>query len=124
MPAITDSDRNLIRRKVGDTAESVWSDAEIDATWAEYANDYTSSRLVRAAVVLELFDELLINHARMVTYRQNQARVNASDIFKHIKQLRDQAADKLDELVKSTSGTMKIATTRRKPTRLKDMPDA
>lgn len=80
-------ERARLRRDIG-ADQSALPDSEADLIFVESAETYTtgSSAYYAYARVLAL-QGILASSAKMTTYRQNESQENASDVFKHLKDL-------------------------------------
>lgn len=70
-----------IRRFIGDTAtEQAFSDAEITTIWGDNSDDLENT-------VVELFEALLADNAKLTTYRQGQSFEDLNKLFDHLKHM-------------------------------------
>lgn len=115
-----------IRLAIGDTSEATFSDDELQAIWDDAVDQHTISdrRVVRYQVIVDCFDAILVDSAKQVTYRQNSAAENLSDIFKNLMKLRDKHAAKLTQAIADTRSPVKILVPKKVPTREKEWPDS
>lgn len=76
-------ERQMLRYKTGHNDQSL-PDATLDMLWAQAEADYAgqSQRVMRQAVVVELYRNLLAEARKHVNYRMNQQQENLSDIAK------------------------------------------
>jgi hypothetical protein len=123
MPA-QGNEATLIRRKTGDTSAS-FSDADIDLLFDEAESSYSgySRSVIFQAVVVARLEELWTAALVQVTYKQNEASENLSDIAKALEKRFRQASAKLDNLIASEKApAVGFASIRYFPTRDKDVP--
>jgi hypothetical protein len=118
----------MIRLAVGDSAEAVFSDAEIQAVWADAGTVYDEAarkRIVRQQVVVDLLEALTVDSARRVTYKQNDSSENLSDVSKRLESLLKTQQAKLAALIEADLGAgVRMGTATRIPSRDKEYPDA
>ncbi len=81
--ALTSSQRDRIRRLIGDTDSSsqVFSDTELDTIYSDVGEDLMSA-------VVECLDVLAADAAKRVTYRQGQSFQDDNALFDHLERLR------------------------------------
>lgn len=80
--ALTSSQRDRIRRLIGDTGSTqVFSDTELDAIYSDVGEDLMST-------VVECLDALAADAAKRVTYRQGQSFQDDNKLFEHLERLR------------------------------------
>ena len=125
MPA-TAEELRLVRRAIVDPDSATFSDEEIQETWADAEDQHgvTNLRVVRYQTIADLFSELLANSVKLVTYRQNSATENLSDIFKHLEKMRDNYEAKVSAQENKGKSAMRMANTRKMPPRPKEYPRA
>lgn len=114
----------LIRMQIADTGTPpAFSDEEINNLWDLAMEDYTTNGQLNAQTRIYLLDALLADSAKRVTYEQNQSKEQLSDIFKHLKQLREIAQGDLQKASKASVGAAKLGSLHKvKPTRKRDVP--
>ena len=120
----TSSEIALIQRRTGDTAASL-GDADVQLLWSEAESNYAdySRDVWKQAVIVARREELWMAASAQVTYKQNEASENLSDIAKQLKQLYDDAKKKLDDLIASEKPVaLRTAVMKRIPTRRKTYP--
>jgi hypothetical protein len=90
--------RAYFRDSVGDNGEPpAFDDPEIDTIYDELGVDYPNASNPELAnrAVLRGIRILLVNAAKLVTYKQNQTTETSSDIYKHLRDLYDLYKDEL-----------------------------
>ena len=123
MPTAIDYQR--LRDDIGADATTL-SDSEAEALLAEAGETYADERSKAAYARVLAIRRLLASHAKITTYRQNASSENASDIFKHLKDLLGYWQGELDEAKRATSvsGGARFGRTVRYPRRIKEHPNA
>ena len=124
--AATAAELTSIRLAIGDTSEATFTDLELQAIWDDSVDQHTIAdrRVVRYQVIVDCFDAILVDSAKMATYRQNSAAENLSDIFKALMKLRDKHQKKLDAAIAGTQSAVKLGVMKKVPTREKEWPDS
>ena len=80
--ALTSSQRDRIRRLIGDTGSTqVFTDTELDTIYSDVGEDLMSA-------VVECLDVLAADAAKRVTYRQGQSFQDDNKLFEHLEWLR------------------------------------
>lgn len=122
----TETQRERFRRYFNDTSETVFTDDEIDAIFEEVAEFVTDNdRLTMVEARLIGLDMLLMDASKRVSYKQNASSENQSDIFKALKQMRDALEKERARIETLAAGAaIRVANTKRVPTRRKDVPNA
>lgn len=125
MPAINDTERNRLRKRLGHDVTSLL-DADADDLFTQAEELYASrSRAVQfqQAVVIGRQD-LLAEAVKRVTYDAGDASENLSDVAKAIQKMLQDDMAQLDMLLSNDQASaVRIVGTRRKPTRKKEYPD-
>lgn len=123
----TSDELTLIRMAIGDTSSATFSDSELQALWTDVATDYNTSterKLIRYQVVIDAIEVIMVDAAKRTTYRAGSSQENLSDVFKHLKELHDRWSAKLSKATAATKSSARIGTLYKKPSRLKEWPDA
>ncbi len=112
-----------------DATDATFPDAEAEEIYAEASERYTSADSIYAATRVIAIRRLLMSSAKRVSYTQNNSSENASDVFKHLKQLLDiwrgELADaEMVEEMASRGSALRSGRQSRKPARLKEFPGA
>lgn len=119
--AATNDEITLILRRTGDTSASFGNES-VQLLWSEAESKYAgySRDVWKQAVIVARREELWMAAASLITYKQNEASENLSDMPKMLKQLYEDAKGKLDELISGEkpialrSAVMKCVPTRKK----------
>jgi hypothetical protein len=125
--AATADELTLIRFAIGDTAETVFTDAELQLLWTDVAGDFSEStqrKIIRLQVVVDAIETLMVDAAKQVNYRANQASENLSDIYNHLKDLHARHQAKLAEAKAQEMSSVRVGVMRKVPLRVKERPDA
>lgn len=96
----------FFRNNLGDNGTPpAFGEADIDQIYLELSEDYptalrpeTNARAILAGIRI-----LLVDAAKLVTYKQNQSTENASDIFKALNTLYDRWVDELGAALNDAS---------------------
>lgn len=124
MPTPTDAERTRARFKTGDDDTSLPNDI-IDLLFEEAEEEYpgkTRKVIIQAVNVLRR-ENLLMQACKNVTYRQNEATENLSDIAKGMAADLEKERAKLDEMVKDEDGPIGyVGAIRKVPTRRREEP--
>jgi hypothetical protein len=123
--ATTDTEKQILRRKTGDSLTS-FPDEDVDLLFADAEDEYSAyTRKVQLqAVVVRRIDELWTAAMRQVTYQQNETRENLSDIAKNLKAKLDDERKKLDEMIENSKPVaLRTAVMKKIPTRIKGYPN-
>ena len=123
MPA-TETQIARFRRYFNDTDEAVFDDDEINDIFDEVAEYVTGNdRLTMVEAKIMGVDNLLMDAAKRVSYKKNATTENESDIFKHLKQMRDLlVADRASLETLAAGSAIRMAKTKVVPARKKDVP--
>lgn len=107
------------------TTSSVFDAEEVDAIFTEAAESYSDTGSIVAFTRVLGLRRLLASSAKLTTYTQNQSSENASDVFKHLKELLELWQGELAtaESSASSSTAARFGGLRRKPSRLKEYPN-
>jgi hypothetical protein len=120
--------RKRFRSTVGDPdgAKRVFGDDEIDDCFAEAEEMYPGAAevVIRAQAAIIGFRRLLANQAKFVSYSQNAASEQLSDVFRHIERLIQQQETQRDEALSNSGSTVLFASIEKHPPRYKEYPDA
>lgn len=100
----TPADYTRLRRKVGDTSATVFSETELDDIFAEASTLYADPDLIFAKAKLIAIEELMADAAKLVNYRQNHSAEDLADTFTHLRLLRAVFEDELVALVRAKGG--------------------
>lgn len=100
----TPADYARLRRKVGDTSATVFSETELDDIFAEASSLYADPDLLFAKAKLIAVEELMADAAKLVNYRQNHSAEDLAETFTHLRLLRAVFEEELVELVRSKGG--------------------
>lgn len=125
--AATATELSLIRMAIGDTSETVFTDDELQALWTDAAGDYSEStqrKVIRCQVVVDAIEALMVDAAKQVSYKANQASENLSDIYNHLKDLHARHMAKLAEAKRKEMSSARTGVMKRVPVRVKEYPDA
>lgn len=116
--------RNRLRADIGADATTL-PDAEADEIFVEAGESYTDAGAIKAATRVIAIRRLLASSAKLTTYRQNNSSENASDVFKHLKDLLSLWQGELDDAsaAASTVGAARFGGLRRKPKLIREYPD-
>ncbi len=105
--------------------ESVFTDAEVDELFARAGEQYGDPEVVYACARLLGVDQLIARTVpQMTKYRQGESSEDPTPILQGLRGLRALYADALQSAIAASSGSVRIMGLRRKPTRLKEYPDA
>jgi hypothetical protein len=117
--------RSNLRSDTGTDATSL-PDAEIDAIYEDGESKYSDATSADAYARVVVFRRLMAQAAPRTSYKQNQSTESLSDMFKAYADLLKQWESALAEAViaASTSGAARWGGMKKKPTRLKEFPDA
>lgn len=110
----TQSQIRRLRADIGATTAAL-SDADATDIFEEAATDYgTDAAVIKAATRVIAIRRIRASAARMVTYKQNQTTMNASDVFKHLTQLLETWENDLTRAQEAAlaSGAVKIGALR------------
>lgn len=81
MAAITAADRDYIRRKVGDTADTpLFTDSDLATIWTDAGES-------RSRAVLECLQELMVNAAKFNDYTIGQTSEKKQQIFENLQMM-------------------------------------
>lgn len=122
MPAQT-NEATLVRFKTGDDASSLSTeiiDMLFDEAEAKYGS--YSRNVIKQAVIVERYRNLVASSRQDVTYKQNETSENISDISKGYAQDLDREEAKLASMISSEGTPAYIVATRRIPSKNRDMP--
>jgi hypothetical protein len=123
----TATELTLIRMYIGDSDSNVFTDAELQAFWADADAKHTTTdrRVLRIQVEVDALSAIMADAAKRVSYRSNESSENMSDVFKHLATLKGQREKELsDALSNATGGSTRVGRPKRKPRRTKEWPDA
>lgn len=104
----TSAQRSQFRRYFNDSAGAIWSDEDIDAIYDEATEDYSDAKLIRIQARIIGIDDLRMNAAKQVTYKQNASAENRSDIFKHLSQMRGDLVNERTALENESLGAARF----------------
>jgi hypothetical protein len=82
----TVAQRDRLRRDVGATEASL-SDEEADALFEEAEETYSVAGSITAYTRVLAIRGMLADASKLTTYRQNASSENASDVYKHLRDL-------------------------------------
>jgi hypothetical protein len=122
----TTTQRARFRADLGlDDDESVFTDAEIDDLFIRAGERYSNPEGVYACARLLGVDQLIARMAPLlVSYRQGESSEDPTPILQGLQALRTLYADALQGTASASGGNARIMGLRRKPTRIKEYPDA
>jgi hypothetical protein len=120
--AATSTQKTRFRGYFNDASGLVFGDAEVDAIWDEAAELYDDARLTMLQARLMGLDRLLVDAAKLTTYKQNQSSENQSDVFKALQMLRAVWAADLAAGEAGTLLTVQMSSTQKKPQRTREWP--
>lgn len=120
----TATERQRLRLDLGLEANDTdtLSDAEADAILAEAGETYTDSVAAGAHARVIAIRRMLASSAKLTSYRQNNSSEEASDVFKHLKELLLLWQDNLADAVAGTRSVVRFGRTTRIPARIKEHP--
>lgn len=100
---------------------------EADAIFVEAGESYTDGASIKASTRIIAIQRLLASSAKMTSYRQNNSSEDASDVFKHLKQLLDYWRGNLataiaDDELANRGSVARFGKTTRRPARIKEHP--
>lgn len=121
----TETQRTRLRADIGANEISLPA-TEADDIFLEAADSYTDTAAIHAQARVIAIRRLLANSAKLTTYRQNQSSENASDVFKHLKELLELWQGRLDKieegLAKTGQSVVRFGRPRRIPRHIKEYP--
>ena len=124
MPALP-SEAELIRFKTGRDESNLTNEIidilfdEAEVTYASY-----SRKVVKQAVVVEVYRNLVASNREDVTYKQNETSENMSDISKGYAQDLAQAEEKLTQLIEGEKPVaLRTAVMKKVPSRNRSFPN-
>lgn len=119
-------DYDSFRADIGDM-NGAFSEAEIDVLFERGASAYGESVAEQGARVLAV-TQLIANAAKLSDYTANDSSDKKSQVFKHLKELRQMYKRDLDDAIEGAAlaagGSFRAGRTVKKPARLKEYPDA
>ena len=119
-------DYDDFRADIGDATEA-FSDTEIDKLEARATERWGEDVAYEGARVLAV-QQLLASSAKFADYTANESSEKKSQIFKNLQELlkvyKDDLVDKQDEIAAAAGANARFGGTVKKPTRLKEYPDA
>lgn len=119
-------DYDDFRADIGDVNEA-FADAEIDKLETRATNRWGADVAYEGARVLAV-QQLMANSAKLTDYTANESSEKKSQVFKNLQDMlklyKADLADKQNELAQAASANARFGGTRKKPTRLKEYPDA
>lgn len=120
----TQEQRERLRADIGATVDSL-SDVDANKIYTEAGEMYADAASVKAAARVIAIRRIRANAAKMVTYKQNQTTMNASDVFKHLTALLESWERVLDKAVEEalTSGAARFGGLRT-ANRITEWPDS
>lgn len=85
----TELEAQRLRRRLGYQFDDVVSlpQAEVDEVFEQAAVRYTNSQSIEVYAAIVYLEGLLVNSAKMNSFKKNQTTENASDLFSHVKDL-------------------------------------
>lgn len=121
----TATDYQRLRADIGADVTSL-PDPDAEAIFVEAGERYADAGGLTAATRVIAIRRLLASSAKLTSYRQNASSENLSDVFKHLRELREFWQGELDGAVKaaSASGTARFGRPGRIPSRIKEYPGA
>jgi hypothetical protein len=129
MASETQARRFLRKTGCGANDPEVFSDAEIDDIFAEAYEHYPTGEdsLIMAWAVVEGFDNILAQVAKLTSYTQNASSESQGQIHDHLLQDRKNAQDKLEDEENNAFSNVRFGSYGGRgvpPTRRKDFPNA
>lgn len=119
-------DYDDFRADIGD-ANSAFADGEIDKLETRATERWGADVAYEGARVLAV-QQLLANSAKLTDYTANESSDKKSQIFKHLQDMlklyKSDLSDKQEELAQAAGANARFGGTRKKPSRLKEYPDA
>lgn len=122
-------EQRRLRQDIGLAADDTTTlpEDEADAICVEAAESYTDAASIKASTRIIAIQRLLASSAKMTSYTQNNSREDASDVFKHLKQLLDYWRGNLasaiaDDELANRGSVARFGRTSRKPARIKEFP--
>jgi hypothetical protein len=121
----TDTQRDDLRADLGLPAdETVFTDVELDRLYVRAEARYTNTNSIEVYARVLACKQLRAKAANLTDYTQNETQEKLSQIFANLGKMQ---ADFESELVISERAgisSVRIGALKKKPTRLKDFPDA
>ena len=122
------NDLTMIRFAIADTSgvgSEAFNDDTLQLFWSDAEVLYPSGDVfvLREQTIITALGALFADSAKLVTYKQNSQSENMSDVFKHLKALKDYHVGELASLEKRGKQSVRFAVTKKVPTRLKEYPD-
>lgn len=121
----TQQDYQRLRLDIGATIDSL-DDTEAEDVLTEAAETYSGAHSSHAYARVIAIRRILISSSKMVNYRQNNTQVNASDIFKNLREMLSIWENVLASSLAADSehGVVRSGKTRRVPLPMLEYPDA
>lgn len=117
---------NWVRRKTGDNSTTLPDEAlaPLFTDVSTIDRPGAGEKVVAWAVVIDRLQYLKADAAKKVDYKSGESSESLSQLYKHLDDLLEDAEVGLAKAVSDDAGSIiRIAKTRRKPTRLKEYPD-
>lgn len=113
MAMLTATELASLRRKVGDQAETTWTDSELNAIYTEAAGNFNEAIAI-------CYEELMGNAAKFADYTQNESSEKKSQIFNNLAKL----AGYYRGLSVSSGNQVRVVGLKQRPPRRKQNPSS
>jgi hypothetical protein len=121
----TETQRDDLRADLGLAAdETVFTDAELDRLYVRAGERYTVTTSIEAYARVLACKQLRAKSANLTDYTQNETTEKLSQIFANLSKMQACFEDELAAAERAGSASVRIGALKKKPTSLKDYPDA